>query len=401
MTCGRDAIQLPKNPASILEHFAMLPDPRREQGQIHRLDEVVFLAICGVLCGAESWQEIADYSESKFDWLSTFLTLPGGIPSHDPFRRIFCLLDPLAFQACFFTWMTALMARHDLTPIPLDPAELRPVAIDGKTQRGSARRTVGRSPLHMVSAWAVENHLSLGQVATDAKSNEITAIPAVLKILDLEGAVVTIAAMGCQKDIATGIVQEKGEYVLAVKENQPDLAEDIRQAFHEVLEHGEPGVDFTECQTKGVRSGRQETRTCCVITNPSGIRDLGLWTKLTAICMVVSERVVNGIPGSEVRYFIGSVAGPAEEYLSWVRGHWGIENSLHWVLDVCFREDDQRHWAGNSAENLAWIRKLALCLLKAEKTSKAKSINRRRHLAGWKDGYLLKVLAQIPEKSGA
>jgi predicted transposase YbfD/YdcC len=401
MARDRDTTPLLEAPASILEHFALLPDPRRVHGQIHRLDEIVFMAICGVLCGADSWQEIADYAESKLDWLSTFLTLPGGVPSHDTFRRVFCLLDPVAFQTCFLDWMTALMARHGLTPVPLGRPELRPVAIDGKTQRGSARRTVGRSPLHMVSAWAVENHLTLGQVATDAKSNEITAIPELLEFLDLEGAVVTIDAMGCQKDIAMGIVQEKGEYVLAVKDNQPHLYEDIGRAFDEVLEDGKPGVDFTVCQTEEVRSGRRETRTCCVITNPSGIRDLGLWAKLTAICMVTSERVLNGVPGHEIRYFIGSVAGTAEEYLHWVRGHWGIENSLHWVLDVCFREDDQRHWAGNSAANLAWIRKLALCLLAAESTSKAKSINRRRHLAGWRDDYLLKVLAQIPKKSDA
>jgi predicted transposase YbfD/YdcC len=403
MTVHQETTPLPRSidPASILDHFAMLPDPRREQGRVHPLDEIVFMAICGVLCGADSWLEIADYSESKIDWLRTVLTLPGGVPSHDTFRRVFCLLDPLAFQGCFSDWITALMNRQGLTPIPLKPPELRPVAIDGKTQRGSARRSVGRSPLHMVSAWSVENHLTLGQVATDAKSNEITAIPELLKVLDLEGAVVTIDAMGTQKEIAAGIVREKGEYVLAVKDNQPHLYEDIQRAFEDALEDGEPGVEFAVCQTEECRSGRQETRTCCVITNPSGIRDAGLWTKLTAICMVVSERVVNGVPGSEIRYYIGSVAGTAEDYLHWVRGHWGIENSLHWVLDVCFREDEQRHWAGNSAENLAWLRKLALCLLKAEKTSKAKSINRRRHLAGWQNNYLLKVLAQIPEKSGA
>jgi predicted transposase YbfD/YdcC len=365
------------------------------------LDEIVFMAICAVLCGADSWQEIAAYCESKIDWLKTIPTLPGGVPSHDTFRRVFCLLDPLAFQACFYDWMTALMERRGLTPIPLDRSGLRPLAIDGKTRRGSARRTVGQSPLHLVSAWSVANHLTLGQVATDAKSNEITAIPELLKLLDLEGAVVTIDALGCQNEIAAGIVREGGEYVLAVKENPPHLYEDLQRAFDEALEQSEPGVDFTECQTEGVRSGRQETRTCCVITNPQGIRDSGLWTKLTAICMVVSQRVVNGVPGSEIRSSIGSVAGTAEEYLQWARGHWGIENSLHWVLDVCFREDDQRHWAGNSAENLAWLRKLALYLLKAEKNSKGKSIHRRRLLAGWKDDYLLSVLAQIPEKSGA
>src|SRR5208337_1274194 len=192
------------------------------------------------------------------------------------------------------------------------------------------------------------------------------------RLLDLEGAVVTIDAMGCQKDIAAKIVGGGGQYVLAVKENQPHLYEDIERAFDEALDQGEPGVDFTECQTEGPRKGRQETRTCCVITNPKGIRDAGLWTGLTAIVMVISERVVNGVAGSETRYFIGSVARTAEEYLRWIRGHWGIENSLHWVLDVCFCEDDQRHWAGNSAENLGWLRKLALCLLKAEKSRSSK-----------------------------
>jgi predicted transposase YbfD/YdcC len=392
------------DPASILEHFATLPDPRREHGKVHMLDEIVFMSICAVLCGADSWQEIAEYSQSKSDWLKSFLTLPGGIPSHDTFRRVYCLLDPLAFQACFSDWMTALMNRHGLISVPTDQPALKPIAIDGKTQRGSARRTVGQSPLHLVSAWSVENHLSLGQVATEAKSNEITAIPELLKLLDLKGAVVTIDAMGCQKDIAAGIVQQGGEYVLAVKENQPHLYEDIQQAFDEALEQGEPGVDFTEFETEGVRSGRQETRTCCVITNPSGIRDISLWTGLTAICMVISQRVIDGVSSTEIRYFIGSAPRTAQEYLRWVRGHWGIENSLHWVLDVCFREDEQRHWAGNSAENLSWLRKLALCLLKAEKNSKGKSIHRRRLLAGWKNEYLLSVLAQIPEnteKSGA
>ena len=199
------------NPVSILDHFADLPDPRREQGRIHRLDEIVFIATCAVFCGADSWVQIADYGHSKRDWLETFLTLPGDIPSHDTFRRVFCLLDPVAFQKGFSAWITALMARRGLTPLAMAPPELTPIAIDGKAQRGSARRTVGRSALHVVSAWSVENHLTLGQVATDAKSNEITAIPEVLELLDLEGTVVTIDAMGCQKDIATKIVAGGGE----------------------------------------------------------------------------------------------------------------------------------------------------------------------------------------------
>ena len=390
-----------KDPASILEHCAALPDPRREHGKVHLLDEIVFMAICAVLCGADNWQEIAEYSESKIDWLKTFLTLPEGVPSHDTFRRVFCLLDPLAFQQCFYAWITALMQRRGLTPIAADPPELRPIAIDGKAQRGSARRTVGRSALHVVSAWAVENRLTLGQVATDAKSNEITAIPELLALLDLKGAVVTIDAMGCQKEIAADIIDGEGQYLLAVKENQPHLYEDIGRAFDEALEHGEPGVDFTECQTEEVRGGRRETRTCCVITHPRGIRDARLWAGLTAIVLVISHREVDGVSSDEIRYYIGSAAGTAEDYLRWARGHWGIENALHWVLDVCFREDDQRHWAGNSAQNLAWLRKMALCLLKSEEKSQGKSIARRRLTAGWKNDYLLSVLAQIPGKSGA
>lgn len=388
-------------PVSIVDHFADLPDPRREQGRIHRLDEILFIATCAVLCGADNWVQIADYAHSKIDWLKTFLTLPGGIPSHDTFRRVFCLIDPLAFQKCFSAWIAALMARTGLTPVVPSPSDLTPIAIDGKAQRGSARRTVGRSALHVVSAWAVENRLTLGQVATDAKSNEITAIPELLALLDLKGAVVTIDAMGCQKEIAAGIIDGEGHYLLAVKENQPHLYEDVGRSFDEALEHGEAGVDFTECQTEEIRGGRRETRTCCVITNPRGIRDTRLWVGLKAIVMVISHREVNGEASDEIRYFIGSAAGTAEDYLRWARGHWGIENSLHWVLDVCFREDEQRHWAGNSAQNLAWLRKMALCLLKAEKHSKGKSIATRRLLAGWKNDYLLSVLAQISEDSDA
>src|SRR4051812_43240358 len=201
----------PRDPDSILDRFADLPDPRREQGRIHRLDEIVFIATCAVLCGADNWVQIADYGRSKLDWLATFLELPGGIPSHDTFRRTFCLIEPTAFQGRSSSWMAALMARTGLTPIVPAPSELIPIAIDGKAQRGAARRTVGRSALHVVTAWAVENRLTLGQVATDARSDEITAIPELLDLLDLKGAVVTIDAMGCREEIAADIIDGEGE----------------------------------------------------------------------------------------------------------------------------------------------------------------------------------------------
>ncbi len=337
------------DPVSILDHFADLPDPRREQGRIHQLDEIVFMATCAV---------------SARRYLGTDRGLCSLQDRLAPDRPHLARRRPLA-RHLPTGLLSARLARLSEVLLLLDDRADAAAGIDSR-RRGFARTdadrhrrqgptrlgagTVGQSALHVVSAWAIENHLTLGQVATDAKSNEITAIPELLELLDLTGAVVTIDAMGCQKDIAAKIIDRGGEYVLAVKENQPHLYEDIARAFDEALDQGSPGVDFTECQTEGVRSGRQETRSCCVITNPQGVRNAGLWVGLTAIVMVISHRVVNGEASSETRYFIGSASGTAEPYLGWVRGHWGIENALHWVLDVCFREDDQRHWAGTRKE---------------------------------------------------
>ena len=248
----------------------------------------------------------------------------------------------------------------------------------------------------MVSAWAVENHLTLGQVATHEKSNEITAIPELLKLLDLEGAVVTIDAMGCQKDIAAGIVEQKGEFVLAVKENQPHLYEDIEQAFEEALDQGEPGVDFTEFQTK--RNPRRSPGDPHLLCDhePQGIRNMGLWTKLTAICMVISECEANGISRSEIRYFIGSVNRTAEQYLGSVRGHWGIENSLHWVLDICFREDEQRHWAGNRRKTCHGSARLHCVSSRRRKIAKGRASTAAASWRGGKTSILLSVLGSNP-----
>jgi predicted transposase YbfD/YdcC len=242
------------------------------------------------------------------------------------------------------------------------------------------------------SAWAGANHVSLGQVAVDDKSNEITAIPRLLELLDLNGALVTIDAMGCQKEIAARIVAGGGDYILAVKDNQPHLHEDIDDAFLAAMETDFVGLEWSVARTEETNRGRQEVRECHVIARPEGLRDAGLWKGLTAICMLMCHRVVEGVESVEFRYYIGSFVGTAEEYLGAIRAHWGIENSLHWVLDVVFREDESRHYAGNSCENLALLRKLAIGLLKQEETCDA-SLKIKRLRCGWDDAYLAKVLA--------
>jgi predicted transposase YbfD/YdcC len=369
---------------SLQHHFADLTDPRGERCRQHDLLDIIGIAICAVISGAESWTAIAAYGRAKQDWLKRWFRLPNGIPSHDTFRRVFCLLDPQEFQRSFADWIAALAwsgvgTRHT-------------IPIDGKAVRRSGRRGRGLAALHLVSAWAGVNQVSLGQVAVDDKSNEITAIPRLLELLDLAGALVTIDAMGCQKEIAAKIVAGGGDYILAVKDNQPHLHQDIQDGFAAALETDFAGLEYSVARTEEINRGREELRECHVIVGPKGLRDAALWSGLAAICMVLSRRVVEGIESVEFRYYIGSLAGTADEYLSAIRGHWGIENSLHWVLDVVFREDDSRHHAGNSCENLALLRKLAISLLKQEKTSKD-SLKTQRLRCGWDDGYLAKVLA--------
>src|SRR4051812_36394627 len=368
---------------SLQHHFADLLDPRGEHSRRHELLDIIGIAICAVISGAESWTAVEAYGRAKHDWLTHFLALPNGIPSHDTFRRVFCLLDPEAFQRSFADWVTAMAGRG--------AGSLRIIPIDGKAARRSGRRRRGLAPLHLVTAWAGANHVSLGQVAVEDKSNEITAIPRLLELLDLEGALVTIDAMGCQKEIAAKIVGGGGDYLLAVKDNQPNLHQDIKDCFDSALETDFEGLEFTVAQTEERNRGRQELRECHVISRPPGLRDAGLWKGLAAICMVLSRRVEDGVEGVEFRYYIGSFAGTADEYLRATRSHWGVENSLHWVLDVVFREDESRHHAGNSGENLGLLRRLAIGLLKQEKTSPA-SLKTKRLRCGWDDDYLAKVI---------
>src|SRR5512135_866405 len=304
---------------SLRHHFADLLDPRGERSRRHELLDIIGIAIGAVISGAESWTAVEAYGHAKHDWLKTFLGLPNGIPSHDTFRRVFCVLDPEAFQRSFADWVAAMADRGAGT--------LRVIPIDGKAARRSGRRRSGLAPLHLVTAWASANHVSLGQVAVDEKSNEITAIPRLLELLDLSGALVTIDAMGCQKEIAAQIITGGGDYILAVKENQPHLHEDIDACFTAALETDFAGLEYSVARTEETNRGRDELRECHVMARPTGLRDAGLRRGLAAICMVLCRRVVEGVESVEVRYYIGSFAGTADEYLGAIRGHWGIENS--------------------------------------------------------------------------
>jgi predicted transposase YbfD/YdcC len=366
---------------SIRTYFADLTDPRMERTRHHNLMDIVVIAICAVICGADGWLDIAAYGASKHAWLKTFLELPNGIPSHDTFRRVFCLLNPAAFQECFQRWIDALS----------EGLGIKRIAIDGKVMRRSFDRASGKTALHMVSAWATEQHLVLGQVAVDSKSNEITAIPKLLDLLDISGAIVTIDAMGCQKEIAAKIRDGGGDYVLSVKENQPHLLEDIQLYFERGLDTDFAGMEYSCHEEVYQGHGRVETHYVHTIVNPKGIRNQDQWQDLRAITFILSERQEAGKEMTEeVRYYIGSKATKAKSYASYVRGHWGIENGQHWILDVCFQEDQSRMRTDHSPENMALLRRLALSLLKRH--GKKGSVRGKRLKSGWNDQMLIEVL---------
>jgi predicted transposase YbfD/YdcC len=371
------------NPAlAIQTHFADLQDPRIERTRLHGLLDIVGIAICAVLCGAEGWEDIATYGSAKYDWLKTFLALANGIPSHDTFRRVFCLLDPAAFPECFQRWIEALS----------EGLGIKRVAIDGKTVRRSFDRAAGKAALHLVSAWATEQHLVLGQVAVADKSNEITAIPRLLDLLDVSGALVTIDALGCQKEIAAKIREGGGDYLLSVKDNQPHLLEDLQQCFEKGLDTDFAGLEHSYHEECYAGHGRVERHYVHTILNPEGSRDQALWQDLRAITMVFSARQEQGKEKTEeVRYYIGSRAAKAKTYTHSIRSHWGIENGLHWVLHVCFDEDGCRMRTDHSPENMALLRRLALCLLK--KHGRKGSIRGKRLQSGWNDDFLLEILS--------
>lgn len=371
--------------AKIKDHFSDLEDPRVNRTKKHKLIDIITIAICAVICGADGWVDIENYGNAKLDWLKQFLELPNGIPSHDTFGRVFAHLDPEQFQNCFLAWVRAI---SDITPEQL-------IAIDGKKVRRSHDKTLGRNAIHMVSAWAEADRLVLAQTKVDEKSNEITAIPELLQVLDLSGCIVTIDAMGCQREFAVTIVDREGDYVFALKGNQGHLLEDVEALFEQAQSTNFADIVHDYHKTVDRDHGRIEIRQCWTISDPdclSSLRNLAAWKELNTIVMVIAERRTGDKVSLETRYYISSLDGNANRLLGATRGHWGIENSLHWVLDIAFREDECRIRKGNGAQNFAVLRHIALNLLRQEQTAKC-GVKAKRLKAAWSEDYLLKVLA--------
>lgn len=367
----------------MLRHFDDLEDPRMERTRLHSLDDILFITLCAVLCGANGWIEVQVYGEAQRSWLKTVLLLPNGIPSHDTFGRVFGLLDPEAFERCFQRWMADLA----------EASKGRLIAIDGKTLRHSFNKADNRAAIHMVSAWCETNRLVLGQLATEEKSNEITAIPRLLKLLDLRGAGVTIDAMGCQKAIAKEIVNQGADYILQVKKNQPELYGLVVETFDELTSTGIGGVSCCFHEDVDAGHGRVETRRTWTTDWTDWYANRSEWAGLRSFICVESVRVVDGESSTARRYYISTLDGQdAKGTQAYVRGHWGVENKLHWSLDVAFHEDDARNRIRNSAENLSRIRRVALNLLGRERTCKV-GINGKRLKAALSQEYLLRVLA--------
>ncbi len=375
---------------SIGAHFASLTDPRADRGQGHLLVDIVTIALCAVLCGADGWVAVETFGRAKAAWLRTFPALPSGIPAHDTFGRVFARLDPVEFQRCFLAWVRAV--------VPETVGQV--VALDGKTLRRSHDRGNGKAALHMVSAWASDSGLVLGQLAVDEKSNAITAIPTLLRLLDVAGATVTIDALGCQTAIAAQIVAQGADYALALKDNHPTLHQEVVETFAAAratafADYAPTDHDYWATVEK--HHGRLETRRHWVIRDPDTIayRNQGdAWAGWRAIGLVERQRRIGAALSSETHYYLLSGVADAVTFGRAARSHWGIENRVHWALDVAFREDESRVRVGDGAENLAVLRHFALNLLRQERTAKGSRAT-KRFRAALDDAYLLTVLAGL------
>lgn len=373
---------MPTQEVALTHYFADLTDPRIDRTKKHRLLDILAITLCATIAGADTWEEVERFGKAKYDWLKRFLQLPNGIPSHDTLNRVFAALDPKPFAGAVGRWMAAVCAA----------AGLKQVAIDGKAARSSPRNTFSGC-LHLVSAWAIENRLILGQEAVADGSNEIAAIPQLLRVLELKGALVTIDAAGTQVEIAEQIREQGGDYLLAVKGNQPTLQVAVQAVFDRACAVDFEGVRHDMHATTESGHGRQEERYVTVIYGPEGLP--AEWPDVAAVVLVGRERKVKGKNVSTSHYYLTSRRAKAQRLGEAIRGHWGIENGLHWVLDVAFGEDDNSTRGGHAGANLGLVRRLALSLLRQD--SAKGSIKAKRLSAALDDSYLLRILQGIPE----
>lgn len=366
--------------ASISDHFSEVTDPRRGD-PVYPLHHILFIAICAVICGADDFVAIAKFGRKRKEWFEKYLDLSNGIPSHDRFNAILALVRPDEFEKCLLKWITALQA--------ITQGQI--IAIDGKTLRRSYNKASSKSAIHMVSAWATTNHISLGQVVVDAKSNEVTAIPKLLELIEISGALVTIDAMGCQTEIATKIIAAEADYCLAVKGNQPTLHDGLITFFNEHLEDDFARHSVRRFETNEKTHGRKDLRNYFICPIPNSLPDAPRWKNLKAIGVTINNTMRDGVMVVAVRYYILSKYISGKRFAEAVRGHWGIENNLHWQLDVTFGEDLSRIRKGHADTNFSSLRRTALSLLKQEKTEKL-GIKNKRLAAAWDEDYLDKVL---------
>ena len=368
----------------IEEHFSKITDPRIDRTKEHKLIDIIAIAICAVICGAEGWVDVENFGNGKRAWLQTFLELPNGIPSHDTFGRVFSLIDPEEFQESFRNWVQSI---HEFT-------QGQVLAFDGKQLRGSGDSVLGKQAIYMVSAWAEANQLVVGQHKVNEKSNEITAIPELLKMLDVEGCIITVDAIGTQTEIVKTIVEKGADYVLSVKENQGQLYQDISWLFEYDQQYRFKQGAYDHAKTVNKGHGRIEVRECWSISDPEYLHSLSgfpRWKQLQSIAMVISTRMTDRKTTTKTRYYISSLTNNAKHLLQVARRHWSIENELHWVLDVALNEDHSRIRKDHAPENFAVLRHMAVSLLKQEKTAKG-GIHAKQLLAAWNEDYLFKVL---------